>query len=338
MAVVYVLWGTTYLGVRIAMTDGGLSPVSLGAIRMPAAGALLLLGAWLARGKLLPSRRDALTLGVGGLLMWFIANGLMAWACARSSAGTTALMMAATPLWVGAIEALVERRRPSARWSFCWLLGLGGVALLTTPWRTGGSLEPRAGLALLVGGVSWAAAVVWLKRRPVQLSAAAAAGHQMAAAGAAWLLLATLLQVRAPEVTGAGWAALSYLVVFGSVVAFGSFGRALRVLPSHVVMTYAYVNPLVALALGASLLGEPISGWTVAGAALLVTSVWGSLSASGEGPVAPPPETAGPRRSCRAAPRRRCDRAPCAAPAGRKSHGRAPACAIACRTTSAPRE
>ncbi len=279
LAVVYLVWGSTYLAIRVAVRpEGGFPPFALGALRMSVAGALLLAWSLLRRRGVSLSRRDALTLGLAGLLMLPLGNGLVNWAETRAASGYAALLVGSLPIWTAAIEAALDRRRPSLRFGISLAVGFSGLVLLAAPQlATAGAADAASILALLAAPIAWASGSVLQTRRPVSVDPAAAAGylHLFGAAGFAALTL--LLGERATMPAPAAWAAFAYLVLAGSVGAFTSFIRALRLLPMRVVMTYAYVNPVIAVGLGALLLGERIRPTDVGGMALVLAGVWGVL-------------------------------------------------------------
>ena len=279
LSIVYVVWGSTYLAIRVAVRpEGGFSPFALGALRMTFAGCLLLAWAALRRQTVRLSRRDACTLVLAGVLLLPLANGLVNWAEQRTASGYAALLVGALPIWTAVIESILDRRRPSLRLAASLAVGFGGLVLLVAPGLAeAGPADAASILALVVAPITWAGGSVIQTRRPVRVGSVAAAAYLplFGAAGFALIALALGERVGAPSV--AAWAALAYLVLAGSVVAFTSFVRVLRLLPTSVVMTYAYVNPVIAVLLGALLLGERMRGTDVGGMALVLAGVWGVL-------------------------------------------------------------
>jgi drug/metabolite transporter (DMT)-like permease len=155
-------------------------------------------------------------------------------------------------------------------------IGMAGVTVLNYPMLQHGSRSDIvAVLALLLAVVSWGIGSVIQKRRPIALSGEVNSSYQMMF-GSFFLLAASLLTGEPrPHPTPDAWLAWAYLVVFGSVIAFTSFVKALQLLPVHVVATYAYVNPVIALFLGWLILGERITSWTIAGSVLVLLGVAG---------------------------------------------------------------
>ena len=274
LGVVYLVWGSTYLVVKIALSHG-MSPIGLGAVRYVASGALLLA----ASKRVMPRRHELPHLLGAGVLMWALASGLMMFAVTRLDSGFAALMMACTPMWVGAVEALIDRRRPPAALVVCWLVGALGIGLLSAPKL---QIDALALGALICASICWAGSVVWQKRRPVALPAAASAGWQLGAAGMCFSLVWLALQASAGAPSFGpsfgpsfeAWWAIGYLVIIGSL-AFTSFRIAVERLPSHKVMTYAYVNPVVAVALGWIVLDEALSWSDMLGALLVLLAIAG---------------------------------------------------------------
>lgn len=279
LAIVYVVWGSTYLAIRVAVRpEGGFPPFAMGALRMALAGGLLLGWAALRRTGVHLSRRDAATLAIAGLLMFPLANGLVNWAETRAASGYAALLVGALPIWTAVIEAVLDRRRPSVWFIVSLGIGFGGLVLLAAPSLIAAARADAAAIvALLIAPITWALGSVLQARRPVDVGPVASAGylHLFGAVGFAGLTL--VLGEPLPAPSGAAWGAFAYLVLAGSVGAFTSFVRTLRLLPMSVVMTYAYVNPVIAVVLGAVLLREKITLANVGGMVLVLVGVWGVL-------------------------------------------------------------
>ncbi len=295
--VVYVVWGSTYLAIRVAVRDGaGFPPFLLGATRTLAA-ALLLVG-WTAlrRGRLRSTRREASVIVISGLLMWIGGNGLVNWAERHADSGYAALLVGTTPMWIALFEALVDRRAPSLRLAGAILLGFLGLFVLTWPvLRAGGTADLWSVVALILAPFWWGIGLVLQSRRPGTLAPATSAGYQQLAGAAGLFLVAFMAGEPSPQPVAEAWIAWGYLVLAGSVLAFTSFLRALRLLPARLVATYSYVNPVIAVLLGWLVLGERITGWTLAGTALILAGIWGTFRARPPGGGAPrlPERTSG---------------------------------------------
>lgn len=275
--VLYTVWSTTYLAIRLAVDParGGFPPFRMAAWRLAAAGLLILVLARLSGRALGPRRQDLPALLGATVLLWMGGNGLVTWAETREESVYAALLVAATPIWTALIEAVLDRRRPSARLVLALLVGFLGIAVLTAPQLAGASLgQASSFVALLVAPLSWGAGSVLQARRPVSLSPLASAGWQQLLGGLALGLLSWALAEPAAAPSPVAWGAWLYLVLVGGL-AVVSFVQALQLLPTRLVMTYAYVNPVGAALCGWLFLGEHIGLSTVAGAALVILGVAG---------------------------------------------------------------
>jgi drug/metabolite transporter (DMT)-like permease len=277
LSVVYLVWGSTYLAIRVAVRQGsGFPPFTMVGLRVLAGGTLLLLWSAGSRRPIKPSRGELAILGASGLLLWLGGNGLVTWAEQRAHSGYAALMIAGVPIWVALIEAILDRKTPSRLLTGSLLVGFGGIVLLNLPVLVSGApADLWSLLALLLAGLSWASGTVIQSRKPVTLSPRVSSGYQQVIAGLGFVVVAILIREPRPTPVPEAWLAWGYLVIFGSVVAFTSYVQALRLLPINVAMTFAYVNPVIAVILGWLILSEPITGWTLGGAALVLLGVAG---------------------------------------------------------------
>ncbi|MHB1043383.1 MAG: EamA family transporter [Eubacteriales bacterium] len=275
--VVYIVWGSTYLAIRVAVREGaGFPPFSLGAMRLLTASGLLLLGVALARLPLRLTKQDFIVLALSGMLLWLGGNGMVVWAEQRAESGYAALMVSTIPIWVAVIEALLDRKMPSNLLIASLLTGFAGIGLLTAPiLKTGAQADVLIVLALMAAPVCWGLGTVLQHRRPVSLNPFVSSGYQQFFGGLGFFLVSIALGEHLPNPTPEAWWAWGYLVVFGSLFGFSSFLMAIRLLPINIAMTYAYVNPVVAVILGRLILHEPISIWTVSGTSLVLLGVAG---------------------------------------------------------------
>ena len=275
--VVYIVWGSTYLAIRVAVREGaGFPPFTMAAMRVLVASAILLLWGLSTRARFKLSRKQALVLATSAILLWVGGNGMVAWAEQTVDSGYAALLVGAMPLWVAVMEAIIDRRRPSPRLIGALLVGLSGVAVLNGPAIMARSIGSLVGaLSLIFAAISWGLGSIIQRRRPVPIGPEVSSGYQQAFGCAGLLIVAILSSEPTPTPTPEAWAAWGYLVVFGSVFAFTSFVKALRLLPTNIVMTYAYVNPVIAVFLGWMILGEPVTSWTISGMVLVVLGVMG---------------------------------------------------------------
>lgn len=285
LCLVYVLWSTTYLAMRIGVTGAnGFPPFILGALRMPAAAAILLAMARLQGLKTRPARSEWLSLIVGGNLLWLGGNGSILWAEQYAASGFSCLMASSAPIWTTIIELFLYRNRPSLPLTLSLLIGFAGVAVLSsTSFSSKGPVGFWVMLALILAPLCWALGSVFQSRRPVNLHPQVISGYQQLMAFFGFLFASLVVGERLSLPGPSAWLAWGYLVVFGSVIAFTSFIISLRLLPISIVMTYAYVNPVLALFLGRILLGEPITARTIVGAGLVIIGVFAVFRVKQEG-------------------------------------------------------
>jgi drug/metabolite transporter (DMT)-like permease len=267
-AVIYLVWGSTFLAVRLAVES--LPPFAVAATRNLAAGAMLV-GIALAGGAVPTAPALARAASIGGL-MFVVNHGGISWAAQRIASGVVALLVATIPLWIVLLEWLMGlKTRPTARALSGLVIGFVGTVLLL--WPAGGTprIDPLGALASTCAAVAWAAGTVATRRYPVADSTWLSAGLPMLCGG---LLLAAVssalgewraVPVPIPPVA---LAAVAYLIVLGSLLGFSAYVFLLRRVAASRVATYAYVNPVVALAIGAGLGGERVDLLTV-GAGLL---------------------------------------------------------------------
>ena len=263
----YVVWGSTYLAMRVAME--GFPPFRMAALRFLAAGTLMLAAARV-RGEPLPTLRQWRNALLIGTLLLVCGNGGVAIAEQTVSSGLAALMVSVVPLWMALFGGLWGRW-PSAKDWVALLLGFGGIVLLNVGSELRGS---HFGAGVLVfATAAWAFGSLWSRRLELP-KGISAAGAQMFSAG--WVLvgLSLLRHEHLPPVVPARaiWA-LAYLVVFGSIVAYSAYLYLLARVPAPVAASYAYVNPVVALVLGALLAGEDLPAALAVALPLILVAV-----------------------------------------------------------------
>lgn len=275
MAAVYLIWGSTYLGIKLGLE--GLPPFILGAVRFAAAGGLLLAwGGW--RGAFRgarPTARQWAVAALSGGLMLVGGNGAVTWAEQHIASGLAALLVATVPLWMALLERVRFARRLGPVAVAGLVLGFVGVGLLVSP--SGDVGQPFAAAVIVVGALAWAAGSLYTRGADLPARPLVATGMQMLAAAGIFLVLAVIGgepgRFDPGAVTPRSLLAVGYLAVFGSVVAFSAYTWLLREVPSSIVSTYAYVNPVVAVGLGWVVLGETLSARTLAAAAVIVAAV-----------------------------------------------------------------
>jgi drug/metabolite transporter (DMT)-like permease len=280
-AIVYVVWGSTYLAMREAVAT--LPPFLMAGTRFVVAGALL--AGWVA-ARDRPGRPTAAQwrwAGATGALLMVGGNGGVVWAEARGvPSGVVALLAASLAIWIVLLDAFLPggRRQPPLVWVGL-AVGLAGVGVLVGPSRIAGAgtVDP-AGAGLVLGGsLAWAAGSLLSRGRGRPASALWGSALQMLCGGALLLALAAARGDFARVAAAGGapsarsLAALAYLVVFGSLVGFTAYVWLLQHAAPAKVATYAYVNPLVAVALGWALGGEPLAARTLVAAAVIVGGV-----------------------------------------------------------------
>ncbi|MBW8765639.1 MAG: EamA family transporter [Geodermatophilales bacterium] len=275
LVTVYVVWGSTYLAIKYAV--GGIPPFLAMGTRFLLAGAVLSAGVLVLRGRgaFRITRHQALTAAGCGLLLLVGGNGLVAVAEQDVDSGLAALLVAGTPLWVVLLRAVL-RDRPSLATVAGLLLGLGGVAVLLVPGLSGSS-EIGPLLLVCLSSVLWACGTVLSTRRPMPSDPFVTTVVEMAAGGTAMVALGSLggewQRLEVGAVPASSWIAFGYLVLVGSVVGYSAFVWLLARAPLSLATTYAYVNPAVAVALGALLLDEPLTPSVVLGGAVIIAAV-----------------------------------------------------------------
>lgn len=270
-AVLYLVWGSTYLAMRFALETIPL--FLLASARFAVAGALLL-GIAALRGAPMPTTRQWWHSGVVGALLLIGGNAGVLWAVKHVATGTTALIIAVTPLWL----ALLSRARPTRSLVVGIALGLAGVAALVAPALVShqGGTDAVSVVVLVLASLSWAVGSL-IARRGGPDSGLVATGAQMLTGGLMLLVIALAAgEPAALDVAQVSWRSLSslaYLTVFGSLIGFSAYGWLLRNDTPERAATYAYVNPVVAVVLGALFADEPITGHVLVAGALVVVGV-----------------------------------------------------------------
>ena len=251
LAAVFLIWGSTYLAIRFAL-EGGFPPFLLGGIRFLLAGGLVFAFLRL-RGVAAPTRAQWGNAAVMGVLLLVLGNGMVNFAEKSVSSGMAAVAVASAPLWMGVFAALRGQRPSGIEWVGL-AIGFVGVVWL----NAGSSLNAsRAGmLALLVATIAWSFGSIWSRGRDLP-SPFMASAAQMLCGGAAMLVLGLAIGERFDGLPSAhGLAAFAYLVVFGSIIGFSAYIWLLHHVRPALAGSYAYVNPAIAVALGAWLAGE----------------------------------------------------------------------------------
>jgi len=288
-AAVYFIWGSTYFAIRIgiesfpALLVPALRHLSVGLVFYP-------LFRYLSREK--PTVAQWRAAIVTGVLLLCVGNGIVSWAEQFVPSGITALLVATVSLWMVLLDWLRPGGvRPAPRVFAGILLGLVGMALLVGPKNLGGSerVSPFGTLILVIASLAWAYGSIYSKHHPVPHSAMLGVAMQCLAAGVALLMVAALSgelhTFHWANVTTRSWLALVYLAVFGSGVAFSAYVYLIKHSSSTHLGTYAFVNPVVALLLGWSLAGEPLSLRTILASIIILGAVILVISAPHKSPA-----------------------------------------------------
>ncbi len=274
-ASVSFFWGTTYLAIRIGVEV--LPPFFFAGSRFLISG-LILATFMKMRGTPLPDKADCRTLAIVGLLLLGAANGAVVWAEQFVASGLAALIVATLPFWMVGIEAaLPNGERLTAKKILGIITGFLGLLILLWP-ELQGSMEDsflKGILALSIAPLAWGSGSVYAKRHKVKTPPLMSAGVQMLIAGSVLCIVALMSgELGRVVFTTQGVASMVYLVIFGSIIGYGSFIYALEKLPSSLVSTYAYLNPVVAVFLGWLVLDERLDMYMVFAIAVILSGVF----------------------------------------------------------------
>lgn len=270
--VVCLIWGTTYLGIRIALET--IPPALVGGIRFTLAGLILAIVLHL-RGERLPPKAYWGGLAVVAALMIAVGNGGVIWAEQWVPSGFAALLVASSPFWMAGIEALLPGgERLTLRMVGGLLIGFAGIILLVWPDLTVGGAHGRqfamGVVALQIACLGWSLGSSYSRRHGRGENALGAAALQMIFGGVIMLVVATVLgEWRGLVLTPRTFAAELYLLLIGSLVGYPAYVYALKHLPVSTVSLYAYINPVIAVVLGTILLDEPFGPRVILAAALV---------------------------------------------------------------------
>jgi drug/metabolite transporter (DMT)-like permease len=277
-AIVYLVWGSTFLAILFAIQS--LPPFLMASARFLVAGSLLYAWSRLVSGAAAPSRAEWRAAAAVGALLLLGGNGLLVWSEQRIPSGVAALLVGTVPCFMALIDWLRPGgTRPSGYVVAGLLLGLLGLAWLVGPdaLMGGGRADLIGATVVVLGSFSWAAGSIYSRHVATPASPFLSTAMQMLAGGAALLALSVSLgepwAFDVDAVTLRSALGLLYLIVLGSLVAFSAYIWLLRVSTPAKVSTYAYVNPVVAVALGAAFAGEALTLRMVIAAAVIVSGV-----------------------------------------------------------------
>jgi len=276
-AAIYVIWGTTYLGIRVAIDT--MPPFLMAAARFIVAGLAMFIFMRL-RGQPIPRRlhwRSAFI--VGGFLL-VGGNGFVTWAEQEVPTGIAALIVATVPLWMTVFDwSLFNGPRPTWRISFGVILGLAGIALLIGPKLLDGTGDVSLAhwTIMILAPLLWSIGSLLSRKAEMPENTFMSTSIEMLAGGLLLLLIGLFTgessQLAVADISARSWAAFLYLIIFGSIIAFTAYIWLLQNVQATRVGTYSYVNPIIAVFLGWVILGEPLSARMLAAAAVIVLAV-----------------------------------------------------------------
>ncbi len=277
-ALVYLFWGSTYLGIRISVES--FPPYVMGMLRFSVAGVIMLAACAIQGKSIKINGADFAKLSVIGILLLSVANVLLGWAELYVPTGLAALIVAIVPLWFLVIDSwLMKGDRLSRRGIAGIALGIVGLVMLLWPKLTAarvglGKMQLLAGLLLVGTSGVWAFGSTLSRRWTVTVGVYAATGWEMLISGLVNFLVALALgDIPRSRWTASGIGAVLYLVLFGSLVGYTAYIWLLDHVPTGKVATYAYVNPVVAVFLGWLVLHERIDGYIVCGSVVIIAAV-----------------------------------------------------------------
>ena len=280
-AIVYVVWGSTYFFIQMAIV--GFPPMLMGAIRYLTAGVLLLLWCRI-KGDRLWVLKDIGVSAVCGLLMLLVATGVVIWVERSLPSAMVAIMVSANPVWFVILDRANWKSNLQNRTVIAGIiLGFSGVLLLfgeAIEKSLNGSfthVQVMGLLLLLLSPIAWSSGSLYSKKRAGRAPARVNTAWQMIIAGAAFIPASVLHQEYAGfhigQVPGRAWFALVYLILFGSIAAFSAYVWLLKVRPATQVSTHSYVNPVIAVILGVGFAHEQLSWLQLLGLLVILISV-----------------------------------------------------------------
>jgi drug/metabolite transporter (DMT)-like permease len=276
LATIYLVWGSTYLGIMVAIET--LPPLLMSGARFVVAGAILYAFA-VGRGDRAgdgPTGRQWGAAAIVGAALFLLGNGGVALSEERIDSGIAALLVATIPLWMAVLDRVLNRRGLARTGVLGLLVGLAGVALLVGPSGEHG-IDAIGAVMALSAAFAWAWGSLYARDALLPARSLVAAGMQMLTGGVLLLVAGVATgevgELHLGSVSGRSLVAVVYLVVAGSVVAFGAYAWLLRNAGTALVSTYAYVNPVVAVVLGALFLSEPVTPRMLLAGLAIVASV-----------------------------------------------------------------
>jgi drug/metabolite transporter (DMT)-like permease len=275
---IYIVWGSTYLAIRFAVET--MPPFLTAGFRFLIAGGVLYILRRL-RGDKAPLRLEWRSAAIVGLFLLVGGNGGVMWAEQRVASGIAALLIASLPLWIVLLDSVRSGGRRPGRWVIVGVLvGFAGIIILIGPAQLigiQGQVDLVGGVVLLLAALSWAVGSLYNRGARLPDSPLLGTGMEMLVGSLGLFILGTVTgewyQMEITMFSSRSLLGFAYLVVFGSWVGFASYVWLLRVAPTMLVSTYAYVNPLVAILLGSVLAGEALTARVVLAAIFILGSV-----------------------------------------------------------------
>lgn len=274
LVTVWILWGSTFLGIRLAVQS--IPPLLMAGSRYLLAGSIMACVLWLTQRKRMAPIQvsDLKNVLIAAVLLLVAGNGSLSWAELQLQSGTAALIVAGVPIWMLLIDAVLSRRIQAFAVLGICVGTVGMVALVGMP---SAHVPIAAALAVMGGSAAWALGSVFARRAHSDRTHPLFPALEMVAGGlmlsACGLATGELHALHVSQITASSVAGYVWLVIMGSMVAYTAYGYAVRTLPTNVVSTYAYVNPIVAVVLGAVILHERITPNILIGGATIVIAV-----------------------------------------------------------------
>jgi drug/metabolite transporter (DMT)-like permease len=278
LLVIYLVWGATYLAIRLAVEH--MPPFLMAGSRFLIAGSVLFIWRRLA-GDETPKLKDWRIAGIIGLFFVLGGNGGVTWAEQMVPSGIAALVIATSPLWMVVIDLVLPgTKRPNLLAILGVLVGFIGIFLLIGPQQFMGvssGLHPVGIFVLLLSALSWAVGTIYAREAARPSSAIMRTSMLMLVGGGVLFVLGSITGewrlVYLTAIPAVSWAGFLYLILFGSIVGFITYNWLLRVAPTPLVSTYAYVNPVIAILLGTFLVNEPLTARIIIAAVIIVFAV-----------------------------------------------------------------
>lgn len=271
---VCIVWGTTYLAIRIGVAH--IPPMLFAGIRWIVAG-LIFISILLLTNKKFPPFRDLKHIAVMGLLMLGFGNGLVVVGEQFISSGLAALLITTVPFWIVGFDSIASKKSKVNKFIISGLLiGLIGVStIFGDNWNDLFNSDYLIGVLSILGAVvAWSLGSVYSKHKKINAHPLMSAAVQMLVAGVAQTTLGLILgEYGRTNITTEGIYSLAYLIVFGSIVGYGSYIYAIEHLPLSLVSTYAYINPIIAVFLGWLVLDEKLNFYMLLAAVLIIVGV-----------------------------------------------------------------